>query len=196
VDRRPARRNTAAVDLLTGPDSTAATDVADVLASLDRVWRRITARRAAMTQDEFVWQPVQGCWTVHDTDTGPRVDGAADEPDPAPVTTIAWREWHIAVDCLDSYAWRLFQRTGTGLVDTEWVVDVEQAADLLDRAWRNFRDGVAGSGEGWLFEPLGARWGPFANETRLALVLFAQDEVVHHGAEIALLRDLYAARRS
>ena len=55
-----------------------------------------------------------------------------------------------------------------------------------------FRAGVAGWGDD-LFQQLGPAWGPFAEHTRLDLVLHAQREVIHHGAEIALLCDLYRA---
>jgi hypothetical protein len=36
--------------------------------------------------------------------------------------------------------------------------------------------------------------GPYSASTRLAYVLHVADELVHHGAEAALLRDLYAGR--
>ena len=42
--------------------------------------------------------------------------------------------------------------------------------------------------------PLGSAWAPYSDHTNLALVLHAHREVIHHGSEIALLRDLYAAR--
>ena len=42
---------------------------------------------------------------------------------------------------------------------------------------------------------LGPRWGPFAEHSLVDLVLHALHEVTHHAAEIALLRDLYAAQR-
>ena len=41
--------------------------------------------------------------------------------------------------------------------------------------------------------PLGPSWGDAAERTRLDLALHAERELVHHGAEIALLRDLYGA---
>jgi uncharacterized damage-inducible protein DinB len=78
--------------------TTRAAVLADALESLDQVWQQIVARRAGLTQDEFLWEPVPGCL------------------------------------------------------------------------------------------------GQDADETRLALVLHAQHEVAHHGAEIALLRELDAAR--
>jgi hypothetical protein len=42
-----------------------------------------------------------------------------------------------------------------------------------------------------LWERIGDVGGPYADGTRLSWVLHVLDEVVHHGAEIALLRDLY-----
>jgi hypothetical protein len=38
-----------------------------------------------------------------------------------------------------------------------------------------------------------ARLGPYAESNTVDLALHVLDEVVHHGAEIGLLRDLYAA---
>jgi hypothetical protein len=45
---------------------------------------------------------------------------------------------------------------------------------------------------------LGPDWGPYEHDSWAGLELHAQDELSHHGAEIALLRDLYRrpARRT
>ena len=45
----------------------------------------------------------------------------------------------------------------------------------------------------WL-APIGPTFGPFAEANGLDLALHVLDEVVHHAAEVGLLRDLYAAR--
>ncbi len=123
-------------------------------------------------------------------------DLADPDPVPAPVTTIAWRCWHIAVDCLDSYSSRLFGRSGAGLSGRQWVNTVSEAQTMLDAAWSVFRSGVAAWGDDGLWTPLGAAWGPYAESNNLELALHAQREVIHHGAEIALLRDLYPLRTS
>src|SRR5690349_6731754 len=110
--------------------------LADALESLDQVWGPIAARRIGMTDDEFLWEPAAGCWTVHQREGRVVADSRGPvDPDPAPITTIAWREWHIAVDALDSYSGRLFGRTGTGLAADEWTVDVDLSGALLERAW-------------------------------------------------------------
>jgi hypothetical protein len=60
-----------------------------------------------LTDDEYFWEPVAGCWSVRPRDraTAPVLGGsgalvsevAFPEPDPAPVTTIAWRLVHLIV---------------------------------------------------------------------------------------------------
>jgi hypothetical protein len=149
-----------------------------------------------LTDAEALWEPTEGCWTVRRlADGSVAADSVKPDPVPAPVTTIAWRMWHIAVDCLDGYSSRLFQRSGTGLTGTAWVLDVQRGLDLLERAWQSFYAGLADVGPDGLFRLLGPAWGPYADSTVLALALHAQREVVHHGAELGLLRDLFASVR-
>jgi hypothetical protein len=167
----------------------------DVLDSLDQTWSQLSERLAGLTVEEYLWEPAVGCWTVHAAPSGRgSVDEHDSEADPAPLTTIAWRMWHIAVDCLDSYSSRVFGRTGTGLAGTEWVLDPDQASALVERAWHVFHNGLADGGPDRLFDLLGEGWGPYAESTVLALALHAQREVTHHGAEVALLRDLFGTR--
>jgi hypothetical protein len=167
----------------------------DIVDALDQTWSQLGDRLIGLSADEYVWEPVDGCWNVRaDVDGGAAVDAHDHEADPAPVTTIAWRMWHIAVDCLDSYSARVFGRTGTSLTGPAWVLDPQSAGELLARAFRVFREGLVDGGPDRLFDQLGPGWGPYADSTVLALALHALREVVHHGAEIALLRDLYRAR--
>lgn len=158
--------------------------------SLDFIWDRVRGRLDGIDDEEYLWEPVAGCWTVR--------NGVADwvepEPDPPPVTTIAWRAWHIAT-ALDGYSERAFGATGLGLDDVlQWYDSAAEARAGCDRAWTVFREGFTAVGEDGLWRTLGPAFGPYAEDTVAALVLHAQDEVSHHGAEIALLRDLYARR--
>ena len=161
---------------------------------LDNAFDPLLTRTEGMTDEEYLWEPVPGCWTVHQRDGGWAVDWTKRDPDPAPVTTIAWRTWHLAVDCLDSYSSRRFARRGTGLEGTAWVATWAEARGMLERAWTVFRAGVEGWGEDHLFDALGPNWGPYRENNNLELAVHAQHELIHHGAEIALLRDLYAHR--
>jgi hypothetical protein len=165
-----------------------------VLSSLDYVWGRLRARCDGLTQEEYMWEPVTGCWSVRDDGGAVTVDRLAPAPAPAPVTTIAWRLWHIGSECLAGYTqdglgpWPLQVR------DREWFMAVDPALAAVDTAWAAFRAGLGALGEDGMNSALGENWGPYADDSWAALVLHAQDELSHHGAEIALLRDLYAAR--
>jgi hypothetical protein len=165
-----------------------------LLEALDNAWSPLISRLADMTDEEYYWEPVADCWTVRDIDGEWIADWADPDPDPAPVTTIAWRCWHLAVDCLDSYSARLFDRRGTDLTGATWVASWAIGSDLLARSWSVFRSGVAAWNDDELLIPLGSSWGPFANHSNLDLAFHGIREIVHHGAEIALLRDLYLNR--
>ncbi|MCB1299982.1 MAG: DinB family protein, partial [Tetrasphaera sp.] len=54
--------------------------------------------------------------------------------------------------------------------------------------------GVRGLDDTGLAQGCGAAEGPWADLPMAALVLHINREVIHHGAEIALLRDLWRAR--
>lgn len=62
----------------------------------------------------------------------------------------------------------------------------------LDEEYATWREGVIALGENGLARPCGSAEGPFADYPMAALVLHIHREVLHHGAEIALLRDLFA----
>jgi hypothetical protein len=53
------------------------------------------------------------------------------------------------------------------------------------------RRGVRGLGADGLARPCGSAEGPWADHSMAELVLHINREMLHHGAEIALLRDLY-----
>ena len=174
-------------------DSTAVAVRASTIETLDQTWAQVTQGLAGLTQAEYLWEPALNCWTIFSGDDGLiEVDWSAGDPGPAPVTTIAWRMWHIAVDCLDGYASRLGNgTTGVTLTGKSWVADSAEAAELLTKAWTNFYDLVVSRTPEQFFELLGESWGQFATSTFFDLVLHAQREVVHHGAEISLLLDLH-----
>jgi hypothetical protein len=159
-------------------------------------------RLEGLTDEEYFWEPVEGCWSLRLDDHGRwRLDHGP-ERDAPPVTTIAWRLVHIGATCLANRASTFF---GDGSVpgdadmfDPRHVPadlpgDAEAALAFLERSYRRWRDGVAGLDEQQLRRPLGPRGGPYAADPMAELVVHINREVMHHGAEIALLRDLYRA---
>jgi hypothetical protein len=57
-------------------------------------------------------------------------------------------------------------------------------------AWSAVLDAVTEVG---LWQPIGAIGGRYGDSTRVAFVLHELDELIHHAAEIGVLRDLYRA---
>jgi hypothetical protein len=127
-----------------------------------------------------------------------RVQGLGDaeylDADPAPVTTIAWRLWHLASDCLAGYLAQTADGAPLAVSGREWHGDAASALRDLRTAATSFRTAVTALGEEGIWRPLGPAWGPYAEASWADLLVHATDELAHHGAEIALLRDLYRWR--
>ncbi|MEY9940144.1 DinB family protein [Streptacidiphilus sp. MAP5-3] len=167
----------------------------DVLMTLDEARDRILARLDGLSDAEYLWQPVPDCLTVRPSDDGGRFRAdprPGRDATPAPFSTIAWRIWHIGADCLRGYD-RYFKG---GLVvpaddSRDWPGTAAEGIALLAEDWGRFRARVAATGDARLVEPMGPIADPYGADSYLALALHALDEVAHHGAEVAVLRDLY-----
>jgi hypothetical protein len=171
-----------------------------LITAFDYVWARLTGRLAGLTDQEYFWEPVAGCWSLRQGDDGRwRLDGGGGggpAPDPAPVTTIAWRLGHLGGMALGGFANRRF---GDGTLTTEQIDFPPQTAAVpgfLDEHYQAWRTGIAALSPAEWAAPLGPSWGPYAQDNTVDLALHVLDEVIHHGAETALLRDLYAHRSS
>lgn len=165
------------------------TEVSEViLDSMDRMFRQLIDRLAGLTDDEYLWEPAADCWSVRAAAAGTAiVDGAGDRDiDPAPVTTIAWRLWHLAIDCFDDYT-RRFEGDTTD-ASPEWTLDAAEAIRSLEDSWAAYRATIAD--RDW-WEQLGERWDHWSAHAVADMAMHASNELVHHGAEVALLRDLY-----
>ena len=114
-----------------------------LLESFDYVWDRVRRRMDGLLQEEYLWEPVEGSWSIRETDGVWRVERTSPEPSPAPVTTIAWRLWHIGSECLAGYTSRGLGDWVLDVQDDEWYPDVDDALAALDRAWAAFREGIA-----------------------------------------------------
>ncbi|MGY0022628.1 DinB family protein [Streptomyces sp. YJ-C3] len=161
---------------------------------LDWHWRhQLRPRLAGLTDDEYFWQPVPDCWTVRPGpgQDRPAIDWAYPPPVPAPVTTIAWRIGHILVGVLGMRSAAHFGGPPVDYGTYAYPGTAAEALDRLDAAYAVWMTGVRGLGEDGLARPCGPAEGPYAKEPLATLVLHIHRETIHHGAEIALLRDLY-----
>ena len=136
-----------------------------------------------LTDDEYFWEPVKGCWTVHPDGS---IDFSYPPPQPEPFTTIAWRMAHDIVGVLPMP--NQFHFGGPPADYKSWhyaTTDAATALQQLDDAYARWIDAAG------LARPVGPKEGPYADHPMSALVLHINREVIHHGAEIACLRDLY-----
>jgi hypothetical protein len=164
---------------------------------------QLRPRLEGLTDDEYHWEPTTGMWGVRPRGeaTSPYAAGGGDwvidfafpEPDPAPVTTIAWRLGHIVVGV---FGMRVASHFGGPAFDYntfDYAGTADGALAQLDEQYRRWTDGVAALDADGLAAPCGPAEGPYAEAPMATLVLHIHREVIHHGAEIALLRDLYRA---
>lgn len=176
----------------------------ELLDQLDWHWHaQLRPRLDGLTDDEYFWAPSPGpVWTVHAVGAGAydhgsgefRCDYAFPEPSPVPVTTIAWRLAHVIAGVFGQRSASHFGGPSVDYDTFAYAGTAAEAIDQLDDAYAVWCDGVRGLGAAGLADPCGPAEGPFAEFPMGALVLHINREVIHHGAEIALLRDLYAAR--
>jgi hypothetical protein len=172
---------------------------------LDWHWRtQLRPRLDGLTDDEYLWEPVAGCWSLRPRAeaTSEGAAGAGDvvadfaypPPDPEPVTTIAWRMAHMSIGIFGMRAANHFGDGGVDYASTDWPLTAAGGLALLDEHYAAWSTGVRGRDPDGLARPIGPLEGPFADYPFAALVLHINREAIHHGAEIALLRDLYLRR--
>lgn len=155
---------------------------------------RLQQRLADLSDAEYFWEPAPPCWTVRRHPASSdlwEIDYDWPTPDPPPFTTIAWRLVHVANGNL--IYWE--HAFGPGLRMFSELV-LPGSADAARAYWRDSREPVSA----WLevatdrqlqqMRPSHLGAPRSAGEVVTTLI----DEQTHHGAEIALLRDLYLRR--
>ncbi|TYB40055.1 DinB family protein [Actinomadura chibensis] len=163
--------------------------------------RQLRPRLDGLTDEEYFWEPVPGCWSVHPRGIGGApvqggsgamtIDFAVPEPDPPPFTTIAWRLGHVIVGVLAMRNAAHFGRAPTDYTSFEYATTASAALAQLDAEYATWMTGVESLGESGLARPCGEAEGPYADRPLAALVLHINRELIHHLAEVCLLRDLY-----
>ena len=175
---------------------------AQLLEQLTFHWdNHVRPRLDGLTDDEYFWEPVEGCWSIRPRAeaAAPIAAGAGDyvaefeipEPDPAPFTTIAWRLGHVIVGVLAMRVAGHFGGPPVDYVTHHYAATAREALEQLDDAYAAWTAGVR---ETDLEAPCGPSEGPYADAPMALLVLHINRELLHHGAEIALLLDLHRAR--
>jgi hypothetical protein len=160
---------------------------------LDFYWQHWRPPLDGLSDAECFWEPVDGCWSVRPVADGFAMDWLMPEPDPPPFTTLAWRLCHIAGHLFDLRASNHFG-DGTYRMDNhDHPGSAHVALDYLDDSHARWRTATEGLREEEWASPVGPAEGPYADMPFATLVLHLNRELFHHGAEVSLLRDLYAA---
>lgn len=178
---------------------------AELLDQLTWHWEnQLRARFDGLTDEEYLWEPVPNCWNVRPRGTGTAamaagsgdmtIDFEFPQPEPAPVTTIAWRIGHIVVGVLGARVAGHFGGPPIDYFTHDYPATADAALAQLDEQYAAWCAGVRSRDGDALAAPCGPAEGPWADRSMCTLVLHINREVIHHGAEIALLRDLYAHR--
>jgi hypothetical protein len=161
----------------------------------------------AMTDDEYLWEPVPGCWSVRRRADGPGPgatvlrgagewgrDSAEQHPYPPPFTTIAWRLSHIS-EMLTLRA--DYTAGGRDMTSDSYrnSGDASGAIMAFGAAVNAWREALVSTDEAAL-DMIGYSSYPYGSDSEdvfIDTVWWVNQEILHHGAEIALLRDLYRA---
>jgi hypothetical protein len=159
-------------------------------------------RLEGLTDDEYFWEPVKNCWnlrrrnevtTLRFQGTGEWVvEYAHPEPDPPPVTTIAWRLCHL----IDNFVQRHDYTFGTKSLPQD-AVDFPGSADaaitMFDKVAKAWLTGLKSLKDEQL-EIVGLSSYPAGLDPNLPfgdIMWWNNRELIHHAAEISLLRDLW-----
>ncbi|MEU5806265.1 DinB family protein [Streptomyces sp. NPDC047718] len=164
---------------------------------------------APLTDEEYLWEPVPDCWSVRRRTDGPGpratlLAGAGDwgrdaaaypHPWPPPFTTLAWRLSHLS----EMLTLRADHTAGTHALTRDdhpvsgTAAEAVAAFEAGAAAWRKALlglDDTALDTTGYCTYPHGSD----PEEPLLDIVWWVNQELLHHGAEIAVLRDLYRYR--
>ena len=110
--------------------------------------------------------------------------------------TMAWLLGHLYHGFLTRYEWTFGARQADPMTMADFT---PSASAALERFWAllaQWRDGIAGLTDEQL-DMIGYGQYPFGFDPHIqfiAIVWWTNRELIHHTAEIAILRDLYAAR--
>jgi hypothetical protein len=179
--------------------------LAPLLAQFDFTWDRLVTRLDGLTDAEYLWEPVPGCWSIRPrgqqrtkqaSGRGEWVyESERPAPDPPPFTTIAWRVCHLA----GTMAMRADYTIGTRSMtyDTYEIPGTASAGiTALVAAGTAWREALTSASDTDL-DQVGRSafpWGLDPTLPFLDITWWVNQEALHHGAEIALLRDLYRAQ--
>jgi hypothetical protein len=150
----------------------------EVLRELEHEWEGLAPLLTGITPEEYGWDAA--------TDV---LAGA-----PWPETTIAWHLEQLGLGVLGVHASRHFGDQSLTPSNVRRPAGAEEAVAALEVHYRHWLHGIQAihAGEAGKSRPASAQ----INEPSAAVVLRVNQQVAQHGARIAILRELYQARKA
>ena len=147
-----------------------------------------------LTDQEYFWEPVPGCWTVRRTERG---TWAVDYPEPphpipAPLTTIGWRLAHVA-ECKLMYHEYAFGAAKLVWPEIDSAHTATDAIGQLEGGHRLLVGELVGLSDADLDVARLTNWGERWPTWKIFWTMIQHD--LQHGSEIGALRDLYRLSR-
>lgn len=173
-----------------------------VLGQLGFSWAELARRLEGVTDEEYRWRPAAGALSVvpREAATGRTVGAGAwvaqwpDGPDHPGPRTIAWLVAHLTECYFERWEWTF---GGRRLRRDDVVVHgtAEEGVAALTEQVQRWHDDIAGLDPDQMWTVGLSQATEIDAEAPFAhLVLHMNRELIHHGCEISVLRDLYRAR--
>lgn len=168
-------------------------DHASLTFLMNDAWTYVRRLVQGLSDDEFFWEPVPGCWRVYQSESGRwTYHYEIPEPEPAPLTTIGWRLVHIA-SCKIIYHEYAFGPGRLTFPELETPHTAADAVKWLEEGQSLLTAALAQCTDADMEQPALTNWGELLPTWRLFWILIGHD--IQHGAEIGCLRDLFRLQR-
>ena len=176
-----------------------------LLDQYDTSYQMLRERLEGLTDAEYFWEPTPSCWRIcrrSEAKTA-QVGGKGEwvmeyeprDPQPPPITTLAWRLCHIVI-------WQMvrcdytFGAKKLGWNEIELPGNAADAIAFFDHSHQAWRSGLGALTDADL-DVVGLSSYPGGLDPQVpfgALWWWTNRELIHHGGEIGLLRDLWQVR--
>jgi DinB superfamily len=162
--------------------------------TMDGAYARLRSRTEGLTDDEFFWQPRPDSWTIYEDRPGHwTYNYEVPDPDPAPLSTIAWQVVHVAMCKVMYHEWAY----GAARMTWPEMVTPSNANDaiaLLEEGQRLLKHDLDNETESGLDRKRLTNWGEPWPAWRIFTAM-ADHDALHTGT-IGCLRDLYLWTRA
>ena len=158
-------------------------------AAMEQAYARLRDRLEGVDEEEFFWKPVPGAWTIYEDRPGHwTYNYEIPDPDPAPLTTIAWQVVHLGTTRLmyHEHAYGTAKLTFPDIVIPHAVA---AAIQLLEESYLVLRADLEAETEDGLEKERRTNWGDMWPAWRIFITMTDHDAL--HTGTIGNLRDLY-----